>query len=104
MDDEDRMRMKAMINGLFGTRKEAEYEPIGPLTEEQRKLWEEAEKLYYKARDLHEEAQAKKALTWVEIKKSLRYEDRTRQDLKIEDGVVWGSVDKPKEERDTSKE
>lgn len=72
-----------------------EYEPICSLNEELQTEWDEIVKLGKKAESLFIEAKAKKELFWLKAKKNLSPKDADRNTLKIEDGIIYGTIDTP---------
>lgn len=78
-----------MMKNLFNCNEEME--PICPLSKEDQTEWDNIIALRQEAKDLMEEACARKELFWIKIKRSLPENERNRPCYKIENGMVTGS-------------
>ena len=85
---------EAMLRKML-QKENIEYEVIAQLTTDQKKEWDEVQKLLADAESMIGEAKARKDLFWIRIRKLLGQNDR--EHLKIEDGLLWGNKDVPKE-------
>lgn len=84
-----------MLRSLM-RRDNTEYEAIAQLSADQKKEWDECIQMLEEGEMIISEAKARKDLLWARIRRSLLPNDN-REYLKIEDGILWGSKDQPKE-------
>ena len=90
MGPEDRLR------ALFGmlrdmSNESMRYEPLAVLSEEQQKEWRSINKMHEDSDLLEKESRARADLFWVGVRRALG-QDKNRESLKIEDGMVYGNV------------
>lgn len=93
MDD-----FKEFLRGVMNRSiEEQNMEPLGPLDPEDQKELDEVDEMLTTARDMAMEAKARKELLWIKIKRKLTKEDANRDTLRIDNGMLYGSVIEGKE-------
>lgn len=87
------------LRGLLGFLKDLsgqrqEFEPLAALSDAQQKEWKEIERLSSEAEMIVKEAEARRELFWVHLRRALGPEG-DREGLRIEGGMVLGSKPTP---------
>jgi hypothetical protein len=88
---------KEMLGRMMG-KENQKFEAVATLSKEQKDEWNACQRLMQDAELMLEEGKARKDLLWSRIRRALPIDVRDRETLKIENGVLWASVDEPKEQ------